>query len=94
MPIPLKDFEEGKEPVAGQRSGEDYKAKITEFLTKNKKNAYTQRELASELGYEDSRTIRSPLVSMEKAKLVERKEVPTTNNGKTRDLQYWRWIGE
>ena len=55
--------------------------------------AHSQKEIADALGYEDSRTVRSPLIALEKAGSVDRKVVPTTNNGKTRDLQYWRWIG-
>ena len=94
MPIPTKEFEKGTEPVAGQRSTQNHKGKVSKWMQENAvEEAHTQKEIADALGYEESRTVRNPLLALEKVKKVERKEVPTTKDGKSRDLQYWRWIG-
>ncbi len=95
MPIPTKEFEKGTEPTPGQRSTQDYKGKVSAWMEENAvKEAYTQREISEALGYEDSRTVRQPLLALEKEGLIERKEVPITDNGKTRNLQHWRWLGK
>lgn len=95
MPIKLDQFNEGKEPTAQDRTQQDYKGKVTEYLKANPKEAFTHKEIAIALEFEP-RQIRGALIALEKANQIERRvvDIPATDGKGTQPLQHWKWVGE
>jgi len=92
MPIELGNFQEGTEPVAGERSTMDYKGKVTAHMIANPDQAYTQKEIAEALDFE-ARQIRGALVALEKAGKLERKSCDVDDGkGGSRKIQHWHWV--
>jgi len=79
MPIDLKSFDEGKEVEVGERSNR--KVQVMQFLSDNKRKAFTQKEIAEKLSINPTHA-RGILMSMVEEGTATRKLV--TVDGKNR----------
>jgi len=78
MPLDLKAFGDGEEPQ--ERAASIKKGEVFEFLKKNKKQAFTQKEVQVECGFNHSPAARSVLMQLIKDGVVGRKSCPITDS--------------
>jgi len=88
MPIDVSVMDESGTEVKTIRNAA-VQDEVLSFLKKNKKSAYTQKEIGEELGIRPQQA-RQCCFALQKKGVVDRKAVPITkDNGKTVDEIHW-----
>lgn len=93
MPIDVGTLETQGTEVVGTIRNADVQDSVKKFLKKNKSSAYTQAEVAAELGIRPQQA-RQCLHALMKKGIVARKacDVPNSKTGRTQTQIHWNYI--